>query len=290
MNTYSSQVELLTNTLIFETAKELALPHAIIKLLLGKVAERFAQIAVQLDQIIETKGAVAGAQWLLPKFVKSYSANGVENIPQQGPLIIACNHLGSYDAMVISAFIKRPDYKLIIGEIPFFKQIPNISKNAIFTAGPKDVDGRMRAVREIIRHLKNNGAILIFARGAIEADPDISPNADAEFHLWSRSLEIFINQVPQTQVLITIISGVIAKSSMTHPITWFRKARPDKQRIAYFYQILRQILTGKELYGLTPHVTFGKLISLKNTKDKEHILQTIIHSAHIVLRTHMAHV
>jgi len=138
--------------------------------------------------------------------------------------------------------------------------------------------------------IRNNGAILIFARGGIEADPAFMPDADAEFNQWSRSLEIFLRKVPQTQVLVTMVSGVIAKTAMSHPITWFRKARPDRQRLAFMVQMIRQILSGKEIFGLTPRVTFGELININNTTDREHMLQTINQSAHRVLRTHMPQV
>jgi hypothetical protein len=148
----------------------------------------------------------------------------------------------------------------------------------------------MQAVREIIRHLKNDGAVLIFPRGSIEPDPAWMPHPESEFDHWSRSLEIFLKQVPHTQVLVTIVSGVISKAAMDHPVTWFRKTRPDRQRLAFMYQFIRQTITGKEVFGLTPRVTFGSLISAKAKygTDREHMLQTITQSAHHVLEMHMA--
>jgi hypothetical protein len=238
--------------------------------------------------VVERQGLAGGARWLLPKFVKGHSAQGVENIPPTGPLVIASNHPASIDSVVISAYIPRQDYKVIIGEIPFFKNLPNIQKNAIFAPAPTDPMGRMQVVREVIRHLKNDSAILIFPRGNIEADPAWMPHPDAEFDHWSRSLEIFLKHVPSTQVLVTIVSGVISRAAMNHPITWFRKARPDRQRLAFMYQMVRQMIAGTEVFGLTPRVTFGDLVSAENTTDREHMLQTITQSAHSVLKAHMA--
>ena len=54
--------------------------------------------------------------------------------------------------------------------------------------------------------------------------------------------------------------------------------------------MIGQILSGKEVFGLTPRVTFGELINIDNTTDREHMLQTINKSAYRVLKTHMAHV
>ena len=241
----------------------------------------------ELDCVVGEEGIAGGARWLLPRFVKGHSARGLENIPPAGPLVIASNHPASIDSVVISAHVPRRDYKIIIGEIPFFKNLPNIRNNSIFAPASEDAMGRMQVVREVIRHLKNDGTILIFPRGMIEPDPAWMPRPDAEFDHWSRSLEIFLKHVPPTQVLVTMVSGVISKAAMHHPITWFRKARPDRQRLAFIYQFLRQMAAGKETFGLTPRVTFGDLISAQNTTGRADMLQTITQSAKKVLEVHM---
>ena len=293
MNEHVALANILTENLVYEITKALALPQTqpirkIIALLAGRAIQEFTELASELDCVVGKDGIAGGARWLLPRFVKGHSGRGVENIPPTGPLVIASNHPASIDSVVISAHVPRRDYKVIIGEIPFFKNLPNINKNAIFAPDPTDPMGRMQVIRDVIRHLKNEGAILIFPRGSIEPDPAWMPHPDAEFNHWSRSLEIFLKQVPHTQVLVTMISGVISKSAMHHPITWFRKARPDRQRLAFMYQMIRQMIEGKEIFGLTPRVTFGDLVSAENTTDREHMLQTITQSAHNVLRTHMA--
>jgi hypothetical protein len=292
---YQPLTDVLTENLVCEIAKALALPPTprvtkIIAALMGRAIRGFTELASQLDCVVEREGIPGGARWLLPRFVKGHSACGVENIPPTGPLVIASNHPAYVDSVVISAHIPRRDYKVIIGEIPFFKRLPNIRKNAVFAPEPTDPMGRMQVIREVIRHLKNDGAILIFPRGSIEADPAWMPQPEAEFHHWSRSLEIFLKHVPQTQVLVTIISGVISKRAMRHPITWFRKARPDRQRLAFMYQFIRQMIAGREIFGLTPRITFGELVSADNTADREHMLQTVTQSAYNVLKSHMAHV
>ena len=186
--------------------------------------------------------------------------------------------------MVISAYINRPDYKIIVGEIPPYRYLPHVSQHAIFSPPVKNVFGRMQTVRNAIQHLKQGGALLIFPRGGIEPDPAFMDDADGEFDKWSRSLGVFLKCVPQTRVMITMVSGVIAKTAMHHPITRFREARPDRQRLAFMYQIVRQMLQRKELFGLTPKVTFGEVISSMNHQQ---VLKEIEHSAR---RTFVQHV
>lgn len=285
-----TEIQALYDSLIFEMIKALALPQTervqrIIRMIFGKTAQRFAELGVSLDRVVAESGVAAGARWALPRFVKGHAACGTEIIPAGGPLVIAANHPAAVDSLVISAHVERPDYKIIVGDIPFFEKLPHLSEHAIYAPGPQDVQGRMGVIRKCIRHLKDGGSLLIFPRGGIEADPDWMPNPDGEFNLWSRSLEIFLERVPQTRVLVTIVSGVIQQAVMRNPLTRLRRNRPDRQRLAFFYQLMRQTLSGRELFGLTPRVTFGEIVG---GTTSAHVLAEVEAAARRTLAKHMA--
>jgi hypothetical protein len=280
----------LSELLVYELAKAVLLQKnetakRFIRWLFGKAARKFSELALELDSVVAQGGLAAGARWIQPHFVRSNVARGIDNIPAEGPLVIAANHPGSVDSVIISAHVPRPDYKVIIGNIPFFQNLPNLRKRAIFAPADTDIGGRMKTVREAIRHLQAGGALLIFARGGIEADPSIAPDANAEFHLWSRSLEIFLRHVPQARILTTIVSGVIAEAAFHHPITLLRKYRPDKQRLAFMYQMIRQITSGKETFGLRAKVTFGELV---NGATQQHVLDEVAAAAQRTFGQHLA--
>ncbi len=282
-------LHLLNNSVLSEIRRAMALPasgvsQTLLRMVFGKATLRFSKLVLGLDHEIQLHGTMEGARWLLKYFVAGHEACGTELIPSKGPLIIASNHPASYDGMAISAYIPRPDYKIIIGEIPPYDYLPHLRQHAIFSPPVKNTIGRMGTVRNAIRHLKNGGALLIFPRGGIEPDPAFMPAPDAEFHQWSRSLEIFIRNVPDTRVLVTTVSGVISKRLFDHPITWFRRSRPDKQRLAFIYQIIRQALSGRELFGLTPCVTFGELLT---GTSQTNILTEIEISARRTLLKHL---
>lgn len=293
MSAFEQEIQTLSNTLIYELTKAMALPQtervkSIVRMVFGRAARKFSELAVGLDRVVAEHGIAAGARWVLPRFVKDHLARGLENIPPTGPLVIAANHPGAYDSVVISAHVTRPDYKVIIGNIPFFENLPHISEHAIYAPAPQDTYGRMRVIRESIRHLQRGGALLIFARGGIEPDPAIMPAPDVEFDLWSRSLQIFLEHVPQTRVLVTIVSGVIASEMWRHPITWFRRARADRQRLAFMMQMAQQVLSGKEKFGLRPRVSFGELIGLREAGGAEGALNRITQSARRLVQSHLA--
>lgn len=281
----------LSDTLIAELTKALALPQTglaqrLVRVLFEKGTLRFSELALSLDRQIEQNGAMEGARWLLAHFIKGFESSGAEMIPGAGPLIIASNHPAAYDGMVISACVARPDYKVIIGETPPYRYLPNVSRYAIFSPQPPNMHGRMLAVRRAIQHLKNGGALLIFPRGGIEPDPAFMPNPDGEFSKWSRSLEIFLQRVPRTRVLVTAVSGVISQQIFHHPITWLRRKRNDKQRLTFMYQMIRQALSGRELFGLTPQVTFGELLE---SLHPDNVLTEIESAARRTLEKHISH-
>jgi len=260
------QVRSLSDAFVDELLKAAAVPRtgtsrAVFRLAFGSLTRRFAGIILGLDHKVARNGASAGARWLLPRFVADYQAHGAERIPREGPLLIVSNHPGAYDAIVISAFVGRPDYKIVIAELPPYRFLPNISRHAIFSPQVKDVYGRMQTVRSAIQHLKAGGALLIFPRGRVEPDPAFMARPDEEFDQWSRSLELLLGQVPETRLLTTMVGGVISPLAMQHPITWVRRARPDRQRLAFIFQVFQQVLKENQLYGLIPQVTFGEVLA-----------------------------
>jgi 1-acyl-sn-glycerol-3-phosphate acyltransferase len=259
------------------------LVHNLLKPFFDRAARYMAETCLELDRIAHEDSPISAAGWLLRHFVAGDDADGTDNIPQNGPLIIAANHPASYDSLAILSHLNRTDFKVVIADVPPFHYIPTVCEHAIF-APRTDTHGRMLVLREAVRHLKDNGSLLIFPRGGIEPDPAFMTNPDAEFNLWSRSLEFFMRRVPQAQVLVTIVSGVISPDAMHHPITRLRRALPDRQRLAFMYQFVRQMLAGNELFGLRSLVSFGEVVRNHGQND---LLDQIEQAAHRTLDNHL---
>ena len=144
----------------------------------------------------------------------------------------------------------------------------------------------MIAARAAITHLKNGGALLLFARGNIDPDPAFMKHADDELGGWSRSLETFLHRVPSTQVVTSIVSHVLDPRYMNHPLTWLRRQRADRQRLAMMIQIIQQML-GKRL-DIVPHVSFGPAIASDANAFSSCRLKDIVQSASTLLKSHLA--
>ncbi len=251
---------------------------------LRRATHRFSELFAECDRIIASRGLPEAAAWLLSQLVSGFKACGTESIPGEGPLVIASNHPGTVDSVTIAASAARLDLKIIAGAIPFLQHLPNVGRHLIFTSY-EDPQARMVVIRKAIRHLQDGGALLLFARAGIDPDPAFMPQAEEGLAHWSRSLEIFLRSVPETQVIPSIVSHVIDPRYMHHPITWLRRTRTDRQRLAMMIQIIQQML-GRKL-DLVPRLTFGSLINLRNSGSPEQALQAILESARALLKIHL---
>lgn len=285
-----SEMPLLRDLLVEEIIKAIGWRQSrwvarFIQALFGQAARRFAELGAQFDHLVTERGFAEAARWALPVFVEGFVAQGTELIPAEGPLIIAANHPGVVDSLLVASCVGRRDLKIVAGAIPFLQRLPHVSRHLIY-APANDLGARVNVVRAAIRHLLQGGALLSFARGQIEPDPAVMPEADAEFGCWSRSLDILLSRVPQARVLVAIVSGVIARESLRHPFTWFGKTRVERQKLAMFIQVIRQMM-GKRL-ALVPRVTFGEPPVTDVAGDRSALFQTIIGTARRLLALHLS--
>ncbi len=227
--------------------------------LIWKPINRFAKIAAGFDQIVENQNFKEASRWILPNFVKKTEVLGSDVVPKDGPLIIAANHPGAYDALVIAANLPRSDIKIVVNiPLPFIKEIPSTENHFLYA--PPDPHVRMGVIRSALRHLKNGGSLLLFASGGIDPDPACMPGSEQEIKKWSGSLELFLRRIPQTKLQITMISGILLPKYVHHSFTRFRKERRDKQRISEFFQVMRQMLSPEEFLS-SPQLSFVSPLS-----------------------------
>jgi hypothetical protein len=115
----------------------------------------------------------------------------------------------------------------------------------------------MTVIRQGIRHLKQGGALLIFPGGQVAPDPAILPGAHEALSNWSPSVEIFLRRVPETRVLVAIVSGVLTPGWLRHPLVRMRKGQRERQLLAEFLQVIQGMVLGRRA-SISPRVSFGK--------------------------------
>jgi len=257
--------------------------QSLLRPLVWAPAHRFASLAAEFDHRVALQGFTAAARWATTRFVESMQVYGAEHIPPTGPLLVASNHPGAYDGLVIAAALARDDLKVLASDVPFFRGMYATSPHFIYT--DLDPHARMVVVRESERHLRAGGSLLVFASAQVDPDPAFLPGAEQALQEWSSSLSLFLRRVPETKILVTITSGVLSPACFRHPLTRLRKEQRLKQFLAEFIQISQQVLIGRR-FGLTPTVRFAKpltAVDLDGGRDAQATLAALVARARALL-------
>ena len=116
--------------------------------------------------------------WLLVHSVYRLRQSGLENIPEEGPAILICNHVSFVDPLVIAAASRRPirfvmDHRIhrtpLVGFV--FRHM-----NAIPIAPAKDDAAMMEAAFEAVAHALEAGELVaIFPEGRITDTGELYP-------------------------------------------------------------------------------------------------------------------
>jgi len=256
-------------------------------LILSSPVKRMSTMLVEFDQNISKKGCNQATKEFMGHFVTKVDLRGAENIPEQGPLLLMCNHPAAYDVIIVVACIRRDDLKILASDVQFIKKLPNIAN--LLIPVPYHIPSRLQTVRASIQHLKNGGALLIFPRGDVEPDPAVSPGAEQSLNGWSASLELFLRKVPQTMSVVAIASGILSKRWFKNPLIKLWKKYEQRQKVAEIFQVATQLITGK-MPKSTPMVSFSPSLSIDDLGGEDApegtLLASLIDQARRLLAGH----
>jgi 1-acyl-sn-glycerol-3-phosphate acyltransferase len=290
--TTTPEIEAVTDVLFNQILSVMGLKHLnwiskFLFLILSSPIKRMSGMLVELDENIAQKGGNQAAKEFMSYFVNDVNLLGAENIPEQGPLLLMCNHPAAYDVIILAACIRRDDLKILGSDVQFIKKFPKIA-NLIIPV-PYHVPSRLQTVRASINHLKNGGAVLIFPRGDVEPDPAVSPGAEHSLDGWSASLELFLRKVPQTISIVAIASGILSKKWFKNPVIKLWKKYEQRQKVAEIFQIATQLITGK-MPKTTPMVSFSPPLSIDDLGGENApggtLLANLIEQARQLLANH----
>ncbi len=114
--------------------------------------------------------------WLLIHTIYRVRVTGTANIPREGPVILACNHVSFVDPLIVGGMIRRPVRFVMyyrIYNIPLLKFIFRTGK-AIPIASRKEDPEILAAAFERMHEVLRDGEVLgIFPEGGITRDGEI---------------------------------------------------------------------------------------------------------------------
>jgi len=201
--------------------------------------QRFAHQMVEFDSAIYTHGLVEASRLTARNYVDDIRVFGCERIPARGFLALS-NHPGMSDTLSLFIALNRPDLKIIALDRPFLNALPNMSKQLAFVT--EDSGARFTLIRQISAHLRNGGAALTFPAGHIEPDPDVQKGAVESLCSWTDSVGVFIRMAPETPVLPILVRGVIRRKTARHPLTYLKRARAEREKLAAALQLLAHVM------------------------------------------------
>jgi hypothetical protein len=142
-----------------------------------------------------------------------------------------------------------------------------------------------------VEHLQRGGAMLIYPSGHVDPDPHVLAGAEEGLGEWSRSVELLMRKVPQTKLVIAIISHLVEHNYYHHPLIKLQRGYREKQKLAEFIQMMQQMVLPGTV-NVVPRVSFDFPVSLEQLSSKAgesiQVMQSIVDRAQMVLKEHMS--
>lgn len=261
------------------------LNRAALNILTAPILNRICDWGVEFDGLIRTGGISEAARAMVPFFFNEVQVSGQENIPAEGPVILAANHPTGLETFPLAAFSERKDFIVVASEIFFLEQLPALRPHMIITSA--DASQRTHAVRESIRHLKTGGMLMIYPTGLLDPDPQFFANAKEKLAAWSRSLSLFIRQASETKIVPAIISNVFAPHFLFSPLTARQYYRIERQKMSTFLQGLSIFAFRRPRFNAA--ISFGEALTFTSelARDSEAVQADIQSGAERLLAEHL---
>jgi hypothetical protein len=204
--------------------------------------QAFAHQLVEFDSAIPTHGLVEASRLAIRNYVDDIRVFGRDRIPASAFLALS-NHPGMTDTLSLFIALNRPDLHIIALDRPFLNALPNMSKQLAYVTD--DSTARIRMIRQLSTHLRNGGAALTFPAGHIEPDPDIRQGAAESLCSWIDSAGVFLRMAPAAAILPVVVRGVVRRKTAKHPLTYLKRARPEREKLAAALQLLAHVMLKK---------------------------------------------
>lgn len=109
--------------------------------------------------------AVQGFAWCLCKLMFGVRKTGFENMPEQGAVLVCGNHQSNLDPILVGCLVRRP--MNFLAKKSLFKYPPLSWLIRFLDSIPLSKDGlSAEGIKETLRRLKRNEAVLMFPEGA----------------------------------------------------------------------------------------------------------------------------
>lgn len=122
---------------------------------------------------------------VLVKVVFRVKVVGIDNIPQEGSCIIACNHKSNWDGIIIAGLLKKRKINVLAKKELFKNKILKsfLTKLNVIPVDRENPD--LSTVKTVLKLLKNNEVIGIFPEGTRNKGEDAFSQAKAGLGMFA---------------------------------------------------------------------------------------------------------
>ena len=136
---------------------------------LGSQLRRFADNMATFNTELVTRGLAEASTALCARYGGKVAAEGLENVPTDGPLLLVSNHPGMFDTLAIYATLPRSDIRALARPQPLLGMLSSLAPNLLML--PDEGAGRAGGLRQVLQMLRAGGALLIYPAGHLEPEP-----------------------------------------------------------------------------------------------------------------------
>lgn len=114
--------------------------------------------------------------WLLSHTIYRVRHEGLEQIPEEGPVLLVCNHVTYMDALVLAGAVRRPvrfvmDYRIF--RTPVLGAVFRLARTIPIAPRSQAPDIHERAFDAIDEQLRDGQVVCIFPEGRLTKDGDV---------------------------------------------------------------------------------------------------------------------
>ena len=166
--------------------------------------------------------------WLLIHTMYRVDTKGLENIPEEGPCIVVCNHVSYVDAVVIAACVRRPirfvmDHRIF--RIPLLSFIFRTMRTIPIAPAKENAQLKERAFAEAADALRAGEIVGIFPEGKLTETGELNP--------FRPGVQQMLEATPVPVVPMALCGLWGSFFSRSHEGTAMRRIRGAFSRIAF---------------------------------------------------------
>jgi 1-acyl-sn-glycerol-3-phosphate acyltransferase len=157
--------------------------------------------------------------WLLVHSLFRLRVRGAANLPEEGAVLLVCNHVSYVDAMVVSAAFRRPVRFVMnhrIARLPVLSIVFRGMKTIPIASAKDDPELLERAYDAVAAALESGQPVCIFPEGRLTTDGELGPFRAGAVRIVERTP---VNVVPMA------LSGLWDSAFSMQPAPWWRRWR-----------------------------------------------------------------